>query len=357
MSKLPQADLEHILERTRDLWEGLRGERLFLTGGTGFFGCWLLESLLWANDRLKLGSQVVVLTRDAERFARKAPHIAAHAAVRLHLGDVRVFACPPGRFSHIVHAATDASAKLNEQSPGIMFDTIVAGTRRVLDFAATCGVRKLLLASSGAIYGKQPPDISRLPEDFSGAPDPLALHSAYGEGKRVAEMLCAQYGRQFGFDALIARCFAFVGPHLPLDEHFAVGNFMRDAMAGRPISIHGDGTPLRSYMYAADLAIWLWTILFKAPSGRAYNVGSDHAVSILDTAHAVAEAVANPVAVRVAKTPDPAQKPARYVPSIDRARGELGLELTIPFAVALRRTIAWHHQQFANVETTLPRAG
>src|SRR5512143_1810314 len=118
-----KADLNHILDHTRDLWDELRGERIFITGGTGFFGRWLFESLLGANDRLGLGCKAAVLTRSPEACSAKAPHLAHADAVTLLRGDVRNFEFPEGSFSHVIHAATDASAKLNAENPLLMLDT------------------------------------------------------------------------------------------------------------------------------------------------------------------------------------------------------------------------------------------
>src|SRR5438445_9085337 len=143
-------DLDLVLTHTKELWEEVRGQRIFITGGTGFFGCWLLESFAWANDRLGLGADAVVLTRDGARFRLKS-QVAAHPSIRLHDGDVRCFDFPAGEFSHVIHAATESSAALNERDPLGMLDTIVAGTRRTLDFTASCGAGKFLLTSSGAV--------------------------------------------------------------------------------------------------------------------------------------------------------------------------------------------------------------
>ena len=180
MTNALAADLDHILDHTRDLWEQVRGKRVFVTGGTGFFGCWLLESFCWANDHLDLNASVTVLTRNPQIFTRKAPHLAAHPAIRLYVGDVRSFDFPSGEFSYIVHAATEANAQLNRENPLLMLDTIVKGTRHTLEFARRCGTPKFLLTSSGAVYGKQPPDLTHIPEDYVGAPDPLDPRSAYG---------------------------------------------------------------------------------------------------------------------------------------------------------------------------------
>ena len=340
-TRLDTKDMEHILKHTSYLWEEVAGQNIFLTGGTGFFGCWLLESFIWANAQLHLGAKAVVLSRRPDVLAAKAPHLANHPAVRLLQGDVRTFDFPPGEFRFVIHAATEASAKLNQENPLLMLETIIEGTRRTLEFACTHGTRKFLLTSSGAVYGKQPPEMTHIPEDYLGAPDPMDPNAAYGEGKRAAEILCRLYAHQFGLETKIARCFASVGPHLPLDAHFAIGNFIRDACQGNKICVNGDGTPCRSYLYAADLAIWLWTILFKGQPCRPYNVGSDRSISIAKTAGLVCQVVNPDIEISIAQCADSARLPQRYVPSVERARGELALEDWTPLEQAIEKTICW----------------
>ncbi|MGB8356506.1 MAG: NAD-dependent epimerase/dehydratase family protein [Chthoniobacteraceae bacterium] len=336
---LPPEDLQHILDHTRELWEEMRGQRIFVTGGTGFFGCWLLESFAYANDQFGLGAKLVVLTRDARAFNRKAPHLAGHKAVTLHEGDVRDFTFPSGNFSHVIHGAATSSSPI---PPLEMLETITAGTRHVLDFASACRARKFLLISSGAIYGKRPPDMIHIPESYLGELDPDDPNFTYGEGKRISEQLCVSYQGKFAFEAKIARCFAFVGPHMPLDAHFAIGNFIRDALIGGPIRVKGDGAPMRSYLYAADLAIWLWKILFRGVAGRTYNVGSGEAISIAELACLVATTLASGATVEIAEKTPINRPPARYVPDVKRAAIELDLRPLISLNEALKRTALWH---------------
>jgi dTDP-glucose 4,6-dehydratase len=335
-------DLDHILAHTADVWDEFRRARIFVTGGTGFIGSWLLESFVWAQDRLQLGASMTVLTRSPEGFRAKAPHLAAHPAIQMQQGDVRSFAFPEGRFSHVIHGATEASAKLIREQPLLMLDTIIDGARRTLDFAVASGVRRFLLLSSGAVYGVQPPEVTHLPETYEGAPDPNDPRWVYGEGKRVAELLGSVYAQTHSLSFLIARCFAFVGPYLPLDAHFAVGNFILDCMKERSIEIRGDGTPYRSYLYAADLAVWLWRILARGESGHPYNVGSEQCLTIAELAQVVRRALGSRVEIKVASAPPPGNLPERYVPSTLRARREFGVQEFVSLEDAIRRTAAWH---------------
>jgi len=226
-----------------------------------------------------------------------------------------------------------------------MLSTIISGTERTLGFATKHGARKLLLTSSGAVYGKQPSDLTHVPETFVGSPDPLDPLSVYAEGKRVSELLCALYQKTSGIECKIARCWAFCGPHLPLDEHFAIGNFIGAVLAGRNIQIQGDGTPRRSYLYAADLVIWLWTILFKAPPLLPFNVGSCHDISILELAQITAKTLRPQTEIIVAKEPVPGAPPSHYVPSVDRAHQVLGLRESVGLAESIRRTAKWYAGQ------------
>jgi dTDP-glucose 4,6-dehydratase len=336
---LPSDDLNHVLTHARDSFLTLRDTRIFITGGTGFFGHWLLESLLHANRELNLDVRATVLTRNADAFRHKSPHIAIDPAITLLEGDIRTFRFPSESHSHILHAATDSGGQQASRTPEDLYNDILAGTRHVLEmgesFAHQTAPVRLLYTSTGAVYGRST-TLLHTPETFI-API-LPVHS-YEAAKRAAEDLCLTHP---ALNPVIARCFAFVGPHLPLDQHFAIGNFLGAALHNQPIHIKGDGTPRRSWLYMADLAIWLWTLLTHGHPSRAYNVGSDIGMTIADAAHLTA-AILNPtLPIQIDCTPNPAAPLNSYVPDITRAHTELGLRVTIPLDEALRRTAAFH---------------
>lgn len=341
---MDSVSLEDDLKRTLipSLWENFRGASIFLTGGTGFFGRWLLENFIRANAAFELNASVLVLTRSLEVFRKKVPHLVANPAIKFHLGDVRDYAFPDGKFSHIIHAATtNAVETFNNEDPLRKFDTVAQGTRHTLDFAVRCEASKFLMTGSGSVYGKAPVGMTHITEDYRGAPMPQDFaSSALGEGKRVAEFLCAYYADKHGFDMSIARCFSFVGPYLPLDIHYAIGNFIRDALHADAITVNGNGSPMRSYMYVGDLVIWLLTLLMKGQPGGVYNVGSDQATSIRDLAYLVRDTLSPGKPVNIRGASDIGVGGDWYVPSIQRARDELGLDIWTSLEDAIRLTAA-----------------
>ena len=336
-----QDDLDAIFESLELHWPHLIDARLFFTGGTGLIGRWMLESLVLANRRLGLNVNVVVMTRDPDAFAAKAPDLVADPAITLVAGDILTSPLPSDAFTHVIHAATDASAELNETDPRRMFDTIVTGTRRTLDLAVSANASRYFFLSSGAVYGAQPWDVTHVSEDWAGGPDQRNPRNAYAEGKRAAEMLCAIYAKQFGLDVVNARIFALLGPMLSLGMHFAAGNFILDAIAGRPIRVESAGTAVRSYLYVGDLTVWLWSILLRAEAGAAYNCGSEVAVSIAELAKRVDDILGG-AGHEVLGKDDIGWNPGRYVPSTSKITRDLGMVETINLDEAIRRTAYWN---------------
>ena len=341
MKRISEEDLQHIYNHTTNIWDDIRDKSIFITGATGFFGRWLLESFLYVNNKLSLNAKIVALSRDPDVFLQQYPFYKSETSIRFIKGDVQNFDFPLGDFQFIVHAATDADAKLNSEDPLLMLDTITAGTMRILDFAKMQPLKSFLLTSSGAVYGKQPADVVHIKEHEGFFIDINNPASAYAEGKRIAELYCSIYHKQYNLPVKIARCFAFVGPYLPLDKHFAIGNFILNGLNNEDIIIKGDGSPYRSYLYAADLTIWLWTILLKGKENVPYNVGSDFSLTIKDTAKAVAESFNNSKNYQIIGKPTnlPVQ---RYVPDICRANTQLGLKVKINLDDAIKRTCKFY---------------
>lgn len=342
---LPFADLDLALSLTPGFWRRYAGTRLFITGGTGFIGHWLIQTIQRANDTLGSRIEIVALSRDPERARRDRPQVFARTDLTLLGGDVTSFAAPDGPLDLCIHAATDVGDPAKAADPLRSYDTIVTGTRRVLDLARSRGVQRFLLTSSGAVYGPQPPELSHVPENYGGAPDPLQPAASYGNGKRAAEWLTCAYaaqGRAASFEATIARIFALIGPGMPLAGPFAAGNFVRDVLAQRPILIQGDGRPLRSYLYMADLCVWLLRLLESGASGQAYNVGAEQPVSIRELAEQVVQAAGTTTPIEVKTAADTATLAPRYVPDTQKARLSLELREYTPLPLALQKTLQWN---------------
>ena len=272
-------------------------------------------------------------------FSKQYPHLYQQSSLDYIEGDVRDFVFPPGNFSHVIHAATDTHHSIHSLA---LLDTLIQGTQHTLEFARHCQAEKFLLISSGAVYGKQPAHIAKLSETDLCEINPLDPSAGYAIGKLTSEQLASQYGKQYNMDIKMARCFAFVGPYLPLDKHFAIGNFIRDGLNGGPICVKSDGTNERSYLYASELMIWLWTILFSGKKMQVYNVGSDQVYSIAEVADKVAEHFHSNMEVIIQMSPSYAKPVERYLPDIRRIKEEFGLTPKVDLDTAIELTKSWY---------------
>ena len=343
------SEFDYIVDHTSDLWEKLRGKRIFITGGTGFFGKWILGSFVRANERFGLKAEVHILSRNPDAFKQREPFLASLGSIYFHSGRMVDFKFPEEKFHYIIHAASESEAVPNGLNPVPMLDSNIMGTRRVLEFARISGVKEFLYTSSGAVYGdRYDSRMDHVHEAYHGAPDPVSPGSAYGMGKRISEFLCRAYADQYDIHPKIARCFAFVGPYLPMTANYAIGNFIHDALKGNCIRINGDGTPCRSYLYAADLAVWLWTILLNGKVCYPYNVGSEKTISIGALAKEVA-AIVNPgLEIKIAGKRISGNPIEYYVPSTKRAQQELNLEEGYSLHDMIQHTANWYDSFLRN---------
>ena len=327
----------------------LRNSHIFITGGTGFFGIWLLESLLWANETRKLGLRVTVLSRSPEVFfQQKAPHLKGRRDLNIIPGNLVSFRPPSEAATHIIHCATETNTEPASDWAQRHIDVSINGTRRLLAMAANHRPTAMLVTTSGAVYHAfYTMDGTRCVEGPSQLSDLTSERMVYSQSKRMIEVMTAVAADSIGFRALIARCFAFVGPYLPLNGNYAIGNFIRDALTQRLIRVTGDGTPLRSYLYSADLVVWLLRILIAGKSGVPYNVGGERCISIGDLARLVAQIEGNNTEVMIEGEADTVRPPSAYLPSLERTGTYLGLKESIQLEDAIRRTLNWYRPRLS----------
>ncbi len=331
----------------KNIFELLKNKKILITGGTGFFGKWLLKTSFLIKTFLNQDYNFLILCRNPEKFKNTFLELKNFRNIKLIKSDVRNFEFPKEKIDFVIHCAMPANYE--DFSKEEILDVGINGTKRVIEFARYCRVKRLLFVSSGVVYGRQPTYINKISEKDAGFVqlDPKNPKTHYAEAKRVGELLCLSVFYEHGLDVTIARCFSFLGPYMSLDSHLAIGNFIRDALKGGPIVIESDGTKITSYMYAEDLAYWLWTILLKGKSGEAYNVGSEKEISLKELAQKIAEIytelTGKKVNIIIKKQPEPGKIPERYVPSTEKAKKELGLKETVSLEEAIKRTLKFYH--------------
>jgi nucleoside-diphosphate-sugar epimerase len=335
-------DLNYVVELVSPHWGQLNNQEIMITGGTGIIGKWMLASLNHARDSLGLNVDVVILSRNPDIFRKRYPELAEKKHITLIKGDVRSFSLPKV-ISPLwaIHAATDV---VDQASQLEVLTACSLGTHHMVSQLAAANCKRMLLLSSGAVYGKVPSGTNAIPESLGGSIDTTNPLSAYAEGKRYAELLCTLLSAQHNMTIPMARCFAMVGPYLPLDKHFAIGNFIDSALNNRPIVIEGDGTPIRSYLYLADVAVQLWLLLFKGRTA-AYNVGSSHPISIRSLAEKVLNVLGCAQPLEVKNKALHGVHANCYFPDTTLIHKEFELSQIIPIEESIIKTADWYRRK------------
>jgi nucleoside-diphosphate-sugar epimerase len=310
---LPQEDLEAVFCHVGKDWEKLRGKNVFLTGGSGFFGSWLLETLLFSEDRLGLGVKIWALSRDPKRFRERLPYLAGHSSVFSVGGGVEGFAFPREKMNFVIHSMVpDPGVRLPE-----MEAWFEAGTARLLELAARDKCDGFLLCSTGAVYQTQ-----NRPLREEDPLIPLDAPLSYGRIRRQVEDQCREACSDRGLTLKIARGFAFAGPRLPQNAGFALVDFLKDAAVGKNIKVKGIGEPVRSYLYASDMAVWLWKILLTGQETIEFNVGSEEGMRLVELAKRIADFAQQKVEVLGEPSSGAVQNKV-YIPAVQKVRESL----------------------------------
>jgi nucleoside-diphosphate-sugar epimerase len=286
-----------------------------ITGGSGFVGLSLIDEIVGS------GGSVVATSRDGKR-----PH-GVDPSVTFVPWDIGSDLSYIEDVDCVIHCATPASAMLNSTFPDEMYRLNVEGATAVRRFAERRKRgRKLqiLFTSSGAVYGDFFSNLSNFSEPSDFGTQRYGATSAYGRGKREAESILLRGSKEGLYDLRIARLFAFSGHYLPLDRHFAIGNFVRDAILEQEIVVRSDGQSIRSYMDQQDMARWLITTLTRGNESVPYHIGSERAITIRDLAFLVAERyhllTGQECGVSIRGTYSPLDGVSRYVPETTATR-------------------------------------
>ena len=314
----------------------MAGRTLLVIGGTGFFG----KSILDAFRRGLLArwdiTRIVVIARDTGVLPRDFPELIGPAVTLVDADAGTARDLPAADL--VIHAASSTDARRYAADPAAERANIIAAIDTYCAVAAVAHrSSRIVYCSSGAVYGQQPADVVGLAEDapLTAASDLVDYKRDYAEAKRLAEARIAALGTT-GVAVAVARCFAFVGAYLPRDQHFAIGNFLGDGLAGRPVTVTARHAVIRSYLHADDLVRALLTLADAAsPACPVVNVGSDEAALVGDVARRVAAACG--VAADVPAITEAAVD--RYVPDLARARA-LGLAVTLGLDAAIADVVA-----------------
>ena len=338
MKSLPKADLDLVAKYFQENDINLEKASFLISGMTGFVGSWLVESLMHLNKEFGLKIEITGITRNASKVNAWID-LASEKNVKIIESDIRVCKEIAGTFTHIVHAATPTTTATRAGDLGNVFESSVTGAQNLLEIAKKQDTPPIFLhTSSGAIYEKSPSSLEKIPLNWPRRDlDPSdEVDSEYARAKIETEKLIEAATIEGTVKGINARLFSFLGPRVPLQEHYSIGNFMYSGMYEDEINLAVNPATVRSYEYAADMASTLIYVLGLGQAGS-FHIGSDKGHELLHWAELVGKVFSKPIKNLSAEL---AKKPITipYVPGHDQRipRG-LGESLLIEEQVAIWR--------------------
>jgi nucleoside-diphosphate-sugar epimerase len=325
-----------------DLPQRLAHQRIVVIGGTGFVGTWIAETVAALNDELSTQVRLDLVGRSGNAWIAAHPHLASRNDIQLKAVDIRsAFELPPD-VTLVLYAAGVADPRVHASEPLRAFETAIIGITNSLAATARLELlRRFVNVSSGLVSGLHTPS-GFLKETDIGTLDFTRVHNVYAESRRAAESVVSAYSSQYKIPVSTARAFTFFGPFQTLDAPWAVNNFMRDALSGRDIRLHGDGTTRRSYLYGSDVAVWLLRILIDSVDSAVYNLGGDTPISHAEIANLVAERTAPTPRVVLKSHAVNTGRREDFIPDLQRVHMSLGLRQAFDTADAIDRALRWH---------------
>jgi dTDP-glucose 4,6-dehydratase len=315
--------------------------RAVVTGGTGFLGSHLCTELR------RREVEVVCLDNFLTGSAANIGHLVGDPGFRLVQCDVTDYVHVPGDVDLVLHFASPASPIDYLKLPIHTLKVGSIGTHHALGLAKDKGAR-FVLASTSEVYGD--PQVHPQAESYWGHVNPVGPRGVYDEAKRFAEALTVAYRAEHGVDTAIVRIFNTFGPRMRPFDGRAIPTFIRQALAGEPLTVAGDGTQTRSVCYVSDLVRGILALADSGHSGP-MNIGNPHELSVLQIAHDVIAATGTSSGVEFVERP--VDDPMVRRPDTTLATEVLGWAPEVPWPVGLERTVEWFREGAGLPETAV----
>lgn len=287
---IPAEDLEYICAREYLPWEELKGKTVLITGATGLVGYTLTSALLYADRARALGMTVLALVRDLERARRRfEDQLRTYGAPGFLIGDVERLPVVDGPVDYIIHGAGPTASKTFVRQPVETLRTAALGTLNMLALAREKRAGGFVYLSSMEVYG-QPQQDRKVRETEPCRLVPQTVRGSYPIGKLQAESMCCAYAAEYGVPAKVVRLAQVFGPGAHPDDTRIFAACARCIREGRDIVLRTRGEAAHSYLYTADAATALLTVLLRGAPGEIYNAADERTYcSIADMVRQIAE--------------------------------------------------------------------